>query len=63
MAKPIRIFYSPLSKRLYASRAYKEMAPGVMVVTGEKFDVSDEIGAIITKHELVFTPVKKKAKK
>jgi hypothetical protein len=56
MSKPIRVFWSPLSRRFYASRAYKEIRPGVVEITGEKFDVTNDIAEQIVNHGLVFTP-------
>ena len=56
MSKPIRVFWSPLSRRFYASRAYKEISPGVVEITGEKFDVTNDIAEQVVNHELVFTP-------
>lgn len=58
MSKPIRVFYSPLSGRFYASRAYKEDGNGLVTITGQKYDVTDDIGGIITKHKIEFTEVK-----
>lgn len=55
MSKPIKVFYSLLSGRFYASRAYKEVKPGIVEITGDKFDVTDDIGAIVTTHKLEFT--------
>lgn len=53
MRKPIRVFYSELSKRLYASRAYK-FHNGYVEITGEKFDVTDDIGRLIEEHGVTF---------
>ena len=54
--KPIRVFYSPLSCRFYASRAYTD-APGKYVtITGEKFDVTDDIAAMVIEHNIAFKP-------
>ena len=55
--KPIRVFWSPLGRRFYASRAYKQIKPGVVRITGEKYDVTDDIAAQIVKHDLVFSRV------
>ena len=41
--KPIRVFYSPLSQRFYASKAYKRISDKVVEITGQKFDVTDDI--------------------
>lgn len=56
MTKPIRVFWSPLSHRFYASRSYKEDSRGFVTVTGQQFDVTDDIAALILKHDIVFTP-------
>jgi hypothetical protein len=53
--KPIRVFWSPLTKRFYATRAWKEVKPGVIECTGERFDVTEDIGAIIIEHDISFT--------
>ena len=53
-AKPIRIFFSVLSRRFYATRSYQEIKPGLMVCTGEKFDVTNEIAGLIEEHGLEF---------
>ena len=53
--KPIRVFYSTLSQRFYASRAYKQIQEGVVELTGEKFDVTDDIAAMVLEHEIVFS--------
>lgn len=58
-SRPIRIFWSPLSRRFYASRAYKEVKPGVVTITGEQFDVTNEIAALIEKHGITFDRVEK----
>lgn len=52
--KPIRVFYSVLTQRLYATRAWREIKPGVVEVTGEKFDVTDDIAAIIEREDMTF---------
>lgn len=59
MKKPIRLFWSPLTRRIYATRSWKEDVKGYVIVTGEKFDVTDDIGRIITEYNLEFTPKKK----
>ena len=54
--KPIRVFYSVLSERFYATRAWKEIKPGIIEVTGDKFDVTDDIAAMVIKHGVKFSP-------
>lgn len=44
--KPMRLFASPFSGRVYAVRAYKEVKPGVFEVTGKKFDVTEDFKTI-----------------
>lgn len=53
--KPIHVFWSPLSRRFYASRAYKEIKPGVVEITGEKFDVTNDIAEQIINNDLTFS--------
>jgi hypothetical protein len=57
MIKPIRVFWSPLSRKFYASRAYKEIKPGVVEITGEKFDVTQDIASAIVENGVTFTEV------
>ena len=54
MTKPIRVFWSPLSRRFYASRAYKEDPRGFVTITGEQFDVTNDIAALVLKHDITF---------
>lgn len=59
--KPIKVFYSELSGRFYASQYYKRESESTVIITGEKFDVTDDIGAAVKKYNLEFTvrkPVK-----
>jgi hypothetical protein len=53
-SKPIRIFFSELSCRFYASRAYREGPNGIVTITGEKFDVTNEIAGLIEAHGVTF---------
>jgi hypothetical protein len=53
--KPIRVFYSTLSCRFYATRHYRIDDRGFVVVTGEKFDVTNDIGGLIKQHDITFT--------
>jgi hypothetical protein len=55
--KPIRVFWSPLSRRFYATRAWREVQPGVVECTGERFDVTNDIAEIIEREEVTFTKV------
>ena len=56
MSKPIRVFWNDLSQRFYAAQAYKQLKPGVVVITGKKFDVTDQIAAAIIAHQITFKP-------
>ncbi len=51
--KPIKIFFSPLSRRFYASRAYRQDG-NVFTITGEKFDVTNDIAELIERHGITF---------
>jgi hypothetical protein len=59
--RPIRVFYSELSGRFYASQRYREEGrdggPSFVVVTGKKYDVTNDIAAAVVRHKLEFTPV------
>jgi hypothetical protein len=59
--KPIRIFFSVLSQRFYATRAWREVPgkPGVITVTGEKFDVTNEIAGLMEQYNVTFTKKEK----
>ena len=52
--KPIRVFFSPLSRRFYATRAYTIDERGMVTVTGEKFDVTNDIAGLIEQHQVEF---------
>jgi hypothetical protein len=54
--KPIRVFWSPLSRRFYATRAWREVPghPGVVECTGERFDVTDDIAGVIEREQIEF---------
>ncbi len=54
-SKPIRVFFSPLTRRFYATRAFREIKPGVVECTGEKFDVTNDIAAIIEREGVTFS--------
>jgi hypothetical protein len=53
--KPIRVFYSTLSNRFYATRAYRQEPNGMVTVTGEQFDVTNDIAALIERYQIEFT--------
>ena len=52
--KPIKVFWSELGQRFYASQHYR-IEETRAIITGDKFDVTDEIAAAILKHEIEFT--------
>jgi hypothetical protein len=55
--KPIRVFYSVLSQRFYATRAWRESEANgkrFIEVTGEQFDVTDDIASLIEQHQIEF---------
>jgi len=56
--KPIRVFYSTLSQRFYATKAWRECPPPngarYIEVTGEQFDVTDDIAGLIEQHNIAF---------
>jgi hypothetical protein len=52
--KPIRIFFSELSRRFYATQSYREDAGGIVTITGEKYDVTNEIAGLIEQHNVTF---------
>lgn len=54
--RPIRVFYSLLTGRFYATRHYRIDGENV-VCTGEKFDVTNDIGNIITTYAIEFSAV------
>lgn len=54
--KPIRVFYSELSQRFYASRSYRDEGGGNVTITGEKFDVTNDIAGLIAQHDITFQP-------
>ena len=57
--KPIRVFWSPLTRRFYATRAWRETRPGVVECTGERFDVTNDIASIIEREQIEFKEVEK----
>ena len=56
--KPIRIFYSDLSNKFYATSFYKEVKPGIVEITGKKYDVTQDIARIIVGRGVTFTEFK-----
>ena len=61
MKKPIKVFYSILSGRFYASQYYKQ-GENATIITGAKFDVTDDIGRAVNQNGLTFIETKKKPK-
>lgn len=62
MRKPIKVFYSVLSGRFYASQHWKQLTPTVVTITGAKFDVTNDIGDAVTKYDIEFTKAKGRKK-
>jgi hypothetical protein len=54
-SKPIRVFYSELSRRFYASSQYRVDGKAA-VITGSKTDVTDDIAQAIVARGIVFSP-------
>ena len=63
MAKPIKVFFSELGNRFYASAAYKETPhpsdPNKVIfqITGKKYDVTNDIAAAIKSNDITFEKV------
>lgn len=57
MKKPIRVFWSELGQRFYATQYYRQVGTTV-VITGAKYDVTNEIADAIVKNDLTFKAVK-----
>lgn len=55
-SKPIRVFYSRLTGKFYATKHYKINAKGQVLVTGKKYDVTDDVANIITQFQIEFVP-------
>lgn len=56
--KPIKVFYSELSDRFFATQHYRDRGDGNFEVTGAKYDVTDDIGRAVTQFDIEFTPIK-----
>lgn len=59
MRKPIKVFWSPLGNRFYASQYYKseKSADGKKMlyeITGEKFDVTNDIAHAVMTNDIEF---------
>lgn len=52
--KPIRVFFSELSRRFYATRSYRIDDRGIVTATGKKFDVTNDIAGLIEQHKVEF---------
>lgn len=55
--KPIKVFYSQATGRFYASQHYSENGKGQAVITGKKYDVTDDIAHHVGKNGITFEPV------
>lgn len=49
-AKPPMIFPGVFSGRWYVTQHYEDRGDGTFICTGEKYDITDQINAIIEKH-------------
>jgi hypothetical protein len=58
MKKPIIVLWSDLGQRFYATQQYKQK-DGLVEITGEKFDVTNQIAQAIVENEITFKAVKK----
>ncbi len=56
--KPIQVFYSPLTRSFYASQPYKDQEDGSVIVTGKKYDVTQDIASQVVRYDLEFTEKK-----
>ena len=54
--KPIRVFYSRLSQRFYASSHYRDDGNGLVTITGAKFDVTNDIASLVIEEKIEFKP-------
>ena len=59
--KPIKVFYSDLGKHgtFYATQHYREEVHGDTVhyvITGKKYDVTQDIAEAIVTHDIEFVP-------
>lgn len=67
--KPIRVFWSELSNRFYATQAYREEVKptddGILrtvTITGAKYDVTQDIASAIDKYGVTFKSKRAKPK-
>lgn len=44
--KPIKLFLSALTGTVYASKAYRDLGDGKYLITGNKYDVTEQVEAI-----------------
>lgn len=62
--KPIRVFYSSLTKRFYGTAAYRTHFVDKVEhieITGAKHDVTQDIARAIVEHGITFKPGRKRA--
>jgi hypothetical protein len=50
--KTIRIFWSPLSQRFYATRSYRDAGDGLVTVGSNNDDVTNDIVGLIKEHRI-----------
>lgn len=47
--KPMRLFQSPFSGRYYVTKSYRQVNEKTIEVTGAKWDVTDDVLAILSR--------------
>jgi hypothetical protein len=52
--KPIRVFYSPLTKHFYATQRWKDNSDGTITVTGKKYDVTQDVARAVIHYQVEF---------
>ncbi len=45
--KEPRVLVGPLTHRIYVTHAYKELPGDIFEVTGQKWDITDQVGAAL----------------
>lgn len=56
------MLYSELSGRFFASNRYRDLGNGLFVITGKKYDVTQDIAGIIVERGIKFSVDKSKSK-
>lgn len=60
--KPIRVFYSDLSGRFFATKHWKEKPnpdgkTALIEITGKKYDVTQDVASAVVRYDLEFVRV------